>query len=196
MGSSPPSDNALLNPRQRGGQTTQRANNLFKGGAVQPRAAPTSSLRHEHLGFGFIEQNATATELVDAVINDSQFVFVPAYVFEEVRLTFESGRVETGIAEQHITDFASILHGSANVEAPTQDEVRSIDVKMVRGSPPAQAFGASTNSQPKDAPIFWNAFQVAQNGRDVTIYTTDREFSKCTAPPTPRDASVTMAHVE
>lgn len=146
--------------------------------------------------YGLTEERAACTNLVAAVIGGNQQVTVSAYVFEEVRRTLESGRVETTMAEEHMNDFASILYGGQNIDGPTQEEVRVMDVATVRNSPPAQAFGAATDSQPKDAPILWSAFQIAKNDCEVTIFTTDVEFSNCSPPPVDGDGTVIMEHIE
>lgn len=145
--------------------------------------------------FGLTEELDAATELIDAAVEADQFVTVPAYVFEETRVTFESGRVDADKIDDHLTDFAALIHGNPNISDPSMEAVSKMDVFAIRQSAQAQAFGASTRSQPKDAPILWRAYEIAQEGRDVTIYTADEEFSTCSPPPVDEDGTVEMEFV-
>lgn len=69
-----------------------------------------------------------AAELVDAAVEMDLFVSVSAYIFEETRLTFESGTFPQREADAHLTDFSSMLHGSQNIDGPTSSETREVDV--------------------------------------------------------------------
>lgn len=145
---------------------------------------------------GLTENVAAATDLVNAAFEDRQFVSVSAYIFEEVRITFESGHVDSEVVDAHLTDFSTAIHGCQNVSDPPMEAVAEMAVHQIRQSPQAQTVGAATGSQPKDAPILWHGHQLAQEGRDVTIYTADEDFSECSPPRVPSDGTLQMAFVE
>lgn len=145
---------------------------------------------------GLTENEGPASDLVTAAVEGSQQVLLSPYIFEEVRETFESSRAPRVTTHEHLVDFATIVTGSENVQMPPDGAVELMAVHETRESGFAQALGAVTDCQPKNAPVMAFGVEAANEGTDVTIYTIDEAFGACSVPEVDPGGSLSIVSVE
>ncbi|QLC35779.1 hypothetical protein EFA46_016100 (plasmid) [Halarchaeum sp. CBA1220] len=127
--------------------------------------------------FGITETAPEPVRLVEEAESGDRRVVLDAYIFEEVREAFgRSKSVPDSDVEATVENFATRVVNSPYIDGPSTEEVRQMDLGLVRESPETNLLGDAIGIQAKDVPILRLAYEWRH--RDPTIYTNDRSFSQ------------------
>jgi len=111
--------------------------------------------------YGLTKTCAQASNYVDQVIRHDRRVAVSAYIYDEVMRNLDRSQHGHEEIDRVKTRFAEILYDNGRIEAPSDEEVRAMDIDEMRSDPAVQAMGAGFDIQPKDVPILVFASQVS-----------------------------------